>query len=221
MVLPSYRQFLVVACSLLLSSSRIRALHVVIAGGTGLVGAALASRLQDPLETTNARATVTILTRNAFLAATPARVTSDFGWLGESFLQSHPHVKLRDWDGGDLLDIVGKDWIGWQEEVVANADVLVHLTGGGFTEQRVMACERLVRGTYRSGIHHITVNPTNELLSVLSPGVPSMKIDRMERCEEMVKTNCDLYTCLRSNKKLAQEVANEIIEAIRVGPSSN
>ena len=63
--------------------------------------------------------------------------------------QNKAHVRLRDWDGGDLLDIVGNDWMGWQEDALQPADCVVHLTGGGFTEQRVLACERLVRESLR------------------------------------------------------------------------
>ena len=36
---------------------------------------------------------------------------------------------LRDWDGLDLLDIVEQDWVGWQEDALPNAQVVVHLTG--------------------------------------------------------------------------------------------
>lgn len=183
------------------------ALSIVLAGGTGPVGSYLAPQLQGH--------SVTVLTRNAFLAAAPSRVTSDFGWLGESFLRKCPHVKLRDWDGGDLLDIVGRDWIGWQDDI-EGADCIVHLSGGGFTEQRVMACERLVRETYQaSNMHHIIVNPTDDLLAKLSPVAVSMKQKRVQRCEEMIKTNCYQYTCLRSDKKLAKDVAEEVLAAIR------
>lgn len=63
------------------------ALVVVIAGGTGPLGKELMPMLQDHQ--------VTVLCRNAFLAATPSRVTKDFGWVGAKFLQKNPHVKLR------------------------------------------------------------------------------------------------------------------------------
>jgi hypothetical protein len=77
--------------------------HIVLAGGTGQIGRELSSKLvSDGHE-------ITILCRNAFLAAAPSRVSSDFGWLGKSFLEKYPGVKLRDWDGGDLLDIVGQE----------------------------------------------------------------------------------------------------------------
>ena len=50
-------------------------------------------------------------------------------------------MALRDWDGGDPLDIVGADWIGWQDDALKVADVVVKLVGG-YTEQRVLATER-------------------------------------------------------------------------------
>ena len=45
-------------------------------------------------------------------------------------LEKNRHVKLRDYDGGDLLEIVGQDFIGWQEDSLPKADVLIHLVGG-------------------------------------------------------------------------------------------
>lgn len=81
---------------LLLSQSfllYVSALNVVLAGGTGEIGRTLAPRLRDH--------SVTILARNAFLAAAPSRVTEQFGYFGPpSLLAKNPHVKLRDWDGG-------------------------------------------------------------------------------------------------------------------------
>lgn len=72
-------------------------LNIVIAGGTGNVGKKLIPMLYDH--------DVRVLTRNSFLASAPNRVTEAFGYLGKKFLEKNPHVKLRDWDGGDLLDI--------------------------------------------------------------------------------------------------------------------
>ena len=92
--------FLCVMISLLLlalfvSGNAVLALNVVLAGGSGPLGKQLASCLIDH--------DVTILCRNAFLAAAPNRVTHNFGYVGTPFLQKNPHVRLRDWDGGDLL----------------------------------------------------------------------------------------------------------------------
>ena len=84
---------------LLISTTTSAAFNIILAGGTGELGRALSSSLvRDGHD-------VTILCRNAFLAAAPARVTTEFGWLGKSFLEKHPSIKLRDWDGGDLLDM--------------------------------------------------------------------------------------------------------------------
>jgi hypothetical protein len=64
------------------------ALNIVLAGGTGEVARALVPRLVDHQ--------VSLLARNAFLAAAPNRVTGEFGWVGASFLERYPHATLRD-----------------------------------------------------------------------------------------------------------------------------
>jgi hypothetical protein len=183
---------------------------IVLAGGTGPVGQMVASKLADTDHD------VTILARNAFLAATPSRVTKDYGWVGARFLAQNRHVRLRDWDGGDLLDIVGRDWMSWQQDALSTADVVVHLNGGGFTQQRVMACERLVRESllFNTKAFHITVNPTDELLARLSPGLPAIKQQRITSCEEMVRANCDNHVCIRSNDKNVEAVCDTILAAI-------
>ncbi len=182
---------------------RASALNVVIAGGTGALGRALIPKLSDH--------DVTVLARNAFLAATPSRVTKDFGHLGESFLSRYPFVRLRDWDGGDLTDIVGQDWVGWQDDALKSADVLVYLVGG-YTQQRTMATERLVRESIRVNpdVLHVTVNPVEEDIPILSPGMITMKTKRIMDCEDMVKTNCWNSKCLR----LEVYKMDETIEAI-------
>ena len=116
------------------------ALNICIAGGTGELGKAVASNLSQH--------SVTILSRNAFLASAPSRVTENFGWVGRNFLDKNQHVRIRDWDGGDLLDIVGCDWIGWQDDALKPADVVINLVGG-YTQQRIMATERIVRESLR------------------------------------------------------------------------
>ena len=185
------------------------ALNVVLAGGTGAVGRELAPRLKDH--------SVTILARNAFLAAAPNRVTEQFGYFGSNLLQRHPHVQLRDWDGGDLLDIVGQDWIGWQEDCLKNADVIVHLTGG-FTEQRVMACERLIREAYsfnQMRALHVTVNPTEEDMATLSPLVSlSIKKKRIEQCEALVQANCPNHKCLRVESNRLKQLCDAVEQTI-------
>ena len=168
--------------------------NIVLAGGTGPLGKALASRLFQ-----EEKYQVTILARNAFLAAAPSRVTNEFGYLGESFLRKNsPRVKLRDWDGGDLLDIVGQDWLGWQQDTLAQADCVVLLTGG-FTEQRVMATERVLREmlawSKNKNAKIITVSPEN--VENLSPGARALKEERIQRCEQMIKQNWNNCECLR------------------------
>jgi hypothetical protein len=212
----------VVALSCRMVSVHAAAWSIVLAGGTGPVGQMVASKLAaavvaDDDDHHHQQYDVTILARNAFLAATPSRVTQDYGWVGARFLaQNRPHVRLRDWDGGDLLDIVGRDWMGWQQDTLSSADVVVHLTGGGFTQQRVMACERLVRESllFNAKALHVTVNPTNELLARLSPGLQSIKQQRIASCEEMVRANCDNHVCIRSNDKKIDAVCDAILVAI-------
>jgi hypothetical protein len=189
-------------------SASASSLNAVLAGGSGPIGMGVAARLKHGHA-------VTILTRNAFLAAAPNRVTEQFGWVGASFLNKFPHVQLRDWDGGDLLDIVGCDWLGWQDDTLAPANVVVHLVGG-YTDQRVMACERLVRESCRVNPEawHITVNPLDEDLSVISPGARSLKMSRIERCEAVVKENCRNSLCLRIPCYRIEDSCNEIVAAI-------
>jgi hypothetical protein len=185
-----------------------QAFTVVLAGGTGALGQSVAAKLET--------CDVVMLTRNAFLAAAPNRVTEQFGWVGSSYLKRFPHVQLRDWDGGDLLDIVGQDWVGWQEDALKSADVVVHLAGG-YTEQRTMACERLVRESLQCNRNalHVTVSPTEEGLEATSPGVPSLKNKRIQACEEMVRTNCATSECLRLGPFRIEEASDEIVAVIQ------
>jgi hypothetical protein len=209
---------------LLLLSSLVRpaiGLNIVVAGGTGSLGRMLIPQMVDTAASMSAATPtkVTILTRNSFLASTPTRVSEDYGHLGKAFVekfQKKKNLTLRDWDGGDLLDIVGRDWMGWQRDVLPKADVILHLTGGGFTEQRVMACERLVRESlkHNKSAHHITVNPSAELLAALSPGLKSVKTGRIERCEAMVRENCQHYTCLRIGQRDLDVACQTILDTL-------
>jgi len=194
------------------------ALNVVLAGGTGPIGRGVAGELSRRGHD------VTVLTRNAFLASSPARVTEQFGWLGRRFLEENPGVTLRDWDGGDLLDIVGKDWLGWQDDVLPDADAVVHLVGG-FTDQRVAACERLVRECVAAAktrtssgaddaILHVTVNPLDDELPAFSPGMADLKRRRIETCEDIVKTNCANWDCLRIEAFRPQQGIDRIVAAL-------
>ena len=195
----------------LLCAFQINALNIVIPGGTGPVGRLLASSLSKS-ETPH---TVTILARNAFLASAPNRVSTDFGWLGESFLENSPGVYIRDWDGGDLLDIVGCDWMGWQEDTLKNADIVVNLVGG-YTNQRVMATERIVRESLSVNptALQITVSPIEEELRKYSPGLIETKLKRINTCEEMVKANCLSSACLRVEMNDAKQICSQILEVI-------
>lgn len=159
-----------------------------------------------------------ILTRNAFLvAAAPNRVTEQFGYVGAVFLQRNLHIRLCDWDGGDLLDIVGNDWVGWQDDTLAQADVVVHLVGGGFTEQRIMACERMVRESFRVNPNalQVTVTPIEQDLSGYSPGLlQTLKKERIKLCEDMVAQNCVNSVCLRLEAYRVEQGSNQILDAI-------
>lgn len=185
------------------------ALSIVVAGGTGAVGKALLPRLSEHQ--------VVVLGRNAFLAATPSRVSEQYGHLGQRFLAQNPHVRLRTYDAGDLLDIVGDDWLGWQDDCLKDADVVVHLTGG-WTTQRIMACERLVRESYavnKGQALHVTVNPTEEDLDLVAPLVArSIKVQRIAACEAMVQTNLPHHTCLRVEANRVDALCDSVLDAI-------
>ena len=179
------------------------ALNIVIPGGTGKIGQRVAATLGSQGHS------VKILCRNAFLAAAPARVSSEFGWVGKAYLNANPRVTLRDWDGGDLLDIVGQDWLGWQEDALTGADAVINLVGG-YTEQRVMACERIVRES-------LSVNPTAMQIT-LSPIdddlTMKLKKDRVELCEKMVKDNCMKSECLRVEINDIDGACQKIVDII-------
>jgi len=183
-------------------------LQIAVAGGTGKIGRLLLPKLVDH--------DVTVLSRNAFLANAPNRVTEAFGWLGESYMRKNPHVTLRDWHGGDMLDIVGCDFVGWQDDALKKADFIVHLVGG-FTEQREMATESLVRESLRinTGACHITVNPKEEQIKYLTPGMLTLKTKRINKCEGMVRDNCFNSRCLRVDAFREEQTSQEIFETIQ------
>jgi hypothetical protein len=190
--------------------NHVQALRIVLAGGTGRLGRNVAARLCDH--------TVTILSRNAFLASTPTRVTEQFGWLGYYYLEENPHVSIRDWDGGDLTDIVGCDFLGWQDDTLPMADVIVNLVGG-YTKQREMATERIVRESLRLNpmALQITVSPKVEDLRVLTPGAFQMKVERLQLCEDMVMKNCLHSKSLRLNAFDTDNSVQIIVESILSG----
>jgi hypothetical protein len=169
------------------------------------MGKLLASTLQNQQKGHE----ITILCRNAFLASAPAKVSGDFGWLGEGFLNKHDSVLLRDWDGGDLLDIVGCDWMGWQDDCLPKADVVVNLVGG-YTEQRTMACERIVRESLRlnPSAKQILVSMTDDDLKI------TLKKDRAKSCEDMVSLNCKDSVCLRAEMYDVKGACKQIMDII-------
>lgn len=179
-------------------------LNIVIAGGTGSVGRYLSSTLD------NEGHKVTILSRNAFLASAPARVSTDFGWLGSSFLEENESVKLRDWDGGDLTDIVGCDWMGWQEDTLKNADCIINLVGG-YTEQRVMACERIIRESLRCNTTAKQILLSLEDVDL----VTTLKKNRAKKCEDMLLANCAGSVCLRGELNDMENTCSKIMDAIK------
>lgn len=182
-----------------------QALNIVIAGGTGKVGRLLSSTLHNQQKGHD----ITILCRNAFLASAPNKVSEAFGWLGEGFLDKHDSVQLRDWDGGDLLDIVGCDWQGWQDDALPKADVVVNLVGG-YTEQRPMACERIVRESLR-------LNPSaKQILLTMDDEdlIISLKKGRAKACEDMLNTNCGDATCLRAQMYDIKGSCKQIMDII-------
>ena len=185
----------------------VTALNVVIAGGTGRLGPRVASKLSDHK--------VTLLARNSFLASAPNRVTGQFGWVGRAFLENNPNVSIRDWDGGDMTDIVGCDFLGWQEDALTDADVVVNLVGG-YTQQREMATERIVRESLRINPQalQLTVSPKVEDIKALTPGAYTMKVDRIQRCEDMVDQNCFNSKCLRLEAFDLENSVQTILDAI-------
>lgn len=107
------------------------------------------------------------------------------------------------------------DWIGWQDDTLVSADIILHLVGG-FTEQRVMACERIVRESlsYNPNAYHITINPTDTDLEVISPGMKSLKLQRIQRCEDVVSTNCLYYKLIRIDANNVRNESKRIINII-------
>ena len=71
------------------------------------------------------------------------RVSHDYGYLGPKLMKK-TGAKIRDWDNGDILDITGDTWIGWQDDVANfKGDVAIGFTGCLY-DARVMAVDRLV-----------------------------------------------------------------------------
>uniref|UniRef100_A0A7S2CHB4 NAD(P)-binding domain-containing protein n=1 Tax=Octactis speculum TaxID=3111310 RepID=A0A7S2CHB4_9STRA len=108
---------------------------IVAVGSTGPLGRKFVEKLAGQGDD------VLVLARNAYLASTPYRVSHDYGYIGET-LASDPKVNLRYWDGGDLLDVVGDEWVGWQDSI-RGYDVMVNMVGA-ISNVREGAINRLV-----------------------------------------------------------------------------
>mmetsp|Transcript_6542 Transcript_6542/g.7123 ORF Transcript_6542/g.7123 Transcript_6542/m.7123 type:complete len:219 (-) Transcript_6542:144-800(-) len=193
----------------------VSAMKVVIAGGTGRLGQTVASQLKDH--------TVLLLSRNSFLASAPNRVTAEWGYVGQGYLNINPHVTVRDWDGGDMGEIVGCDFVGWQDDALKGADVVVNCVGD-YTQQRLMATERIVRESLRLNKQavQITVSPTSgDSVRTLASGAYTKVEKRIDDCEKMVKENCLYSVCLRLNAGRTNFMNNveEIVSAIESSSS--
>ena len=110
-----------------------------------------------------------------------------------------------------MLDIVGQDWVGWQEDALQGADAVIHLVGN-YTEQRTMATERLVRESLRVNpdAFHIIVLPREEDIPVLTPGLVTLKKDRLAHCEKLVVENLPNTACLRVEANRVEDMCETI-----------
>mmetsp|Transcript_438 Transcript_438/g.674 ORF Transcript_438/g.674 Transcript_438/m.674 type:complete len:97 (+) Transcript_438:53-343(+) len=79
-----------------------------------------------------------------------------------------------------------------------------------------MATERLVRESLRvnKDALQITVNPKEEEIPILSPGMVTLKTKRIKDCESMVRENCLYTSCLRLEANRDEEACEEICNAI-------
>jgi len=79
-----------------------------------------------------------------------------------------------------------------------------------------MAAERLVLESSRlkSEALHITVNPVEEDIPLLTPGMVTLKTKRIRDCEELVKQNCANCACLRLEIFKMDELCKEISQRI-------
>ena len=79
-----------------------------------------------------------------------------------------------------------------------------------------MVTERLVREAIRlnPNILHITVNPTEEDIPKISPGMMTAKTQRIKQCEDMVRQNCLNTKCLRLEAFRDEQACQAIVDAI-------
>lgn len=80
-----------------------------------------------------------------------------------------------------------------------------------------MATERLVRESIRinRNLLHVTVNPIEQDIPLLSPGMVTVKTKRIKECEDLVKMNCLNTKCLRLEIYKLEETMDMICAAIQ------
>ena len=126
---------LLVLLLLLIPLSYVTSLSYVGVGATGAFG-------RKWIDSVSGSDDMLVLARNGFLASAPSRVSHDYGYLGPKLMRKSK-CKVRDWDGGDMLDITGSTWVGWQGDVENfGCDVAVCMTGCLY-EARIMAVDRM------------------------------------------------------------------------------
>lgn len=88
---------------------------------------------------------------------------------------------------------------------------------GGFTQQRKMATERIVRKSLcvNPPVLHITVGPKDNELQMFAPVVDKpLKVAWLKQCEELVKMNCANFECLRLEANRIDEGCDQIKQFI-------
>ena len=105
--------------------------------------------------------------------------------------------------------------MGWQEDSLAKADCVVNLCGG-FTQQREMATERIVRESlsWNPLALQITVAPKDEELRMISNVAVDAKMKRLKLCEDMVSQNCVNYENMRLQANRLEEECDNIKQVI-------
>ncbi len=91
-----------------------------------------------------------------------------------------------------------------------NADCVINLVGG-YTAQRTMACERIIRES-------LSCNPTAKqiLLSMADIDLQTtLKKNRAKECEEMVSKNCIGSVCLRAELNDVEGSCSMIMDVVK------
>lgn len=172
----------------------------VVAGGTGVLG----HRLLDTLLANGGAATC--LARNAYLARTPKRISHDWGHLPKR-LHDARGLKVRDYCGGCPLDIVGQDWIGWQDDALPGATA-VYNVAGPMSQDRLLLAQRMAEGLKRHPPKvFVSVEPTQ---AAMEGGAMTSFVGR---CLDMFDSCAAEYSAIpattrRIRVKLPQLVGN-------------